>query len=239
MVRYRQNLHNCSAWTLLINKKIMIRTLNIDNNPVIGLFATCTEDVALVPVGTRADICKNIEELLDVRGIQTLIDGSPIVGSLSRGNSNGFLIPKGLLIRNPDEIGVPVETLPDNLTAVGNVILANDHAALVHPEMSDRAMEVISKTLGVEAYKGTIAGIKTVGMAGVVTNKGLLVHPRATPNEIEKLEEIFDLPVDIGTINFGSQMVGSGLLANSKGYVAGIETTGHELGRVEDALGFI
>jgi translation initiation factor 6 len=50
------------------------------------------------------------------------------------------------------------------------------------------------------------------------------------------LEELFDLPVDIGTSNYGTQMVGSGLIANSKGYVAGSKTTGHELGRIEDAL---
>jgi translation initiation factor 6 len=217
----------------------MIRTIKLRENPVIGVFATCTEDVALVPIGTQPKVCDTIEELLDVRVIKTLVASSSILGSLSRGNSKGFLIPDNSSIHNPDEIGVPIESLPGNYTAVGNVILANDNAALVHPELPERAVEVISNTLGVDVHKGTIAGIKTVGMAGVVTNKGVLVHPRATPDEIGKLEEIFGLSVDIGTINYGSQMVGSGLLANSKGYVAGSDTTGHELGRVEDVLGFI
>jgi len=45
--------------------------------------------------------------------------------------------------------------------------------------------------------------------------------------------------VDVGTVNFGSPLVGSGILANSRGYVAGDETTGPELGRIEDALGFM
>jgi translation initiation factor 6 len=33
--------------------------------------------------------------------------------------------------------------------------------------------------------------------------------------------------------------VGAGLVANAHGYVAGEETTGPELGRIEDALGLI
>jgi translation initiation factor 6 len=34
-------------------------------------------------------------------------------------------------------------------------------------------------------------------------------------------------------------MLGSGLLANSKSYLAGSDTTGPELGRIEEALGFV
>jgi translation initiation factor 6 len=33
--------------------------------------------------------------------------------------------------------------------------------------------------------------------------------------------------------------VGTGLLANSKGYVAGSVTTGFELGRIEEVFGFL
>ena len=45
--------------------------------------------------------------------------------------------------------------------------------------------------------------------------------------------------MDVGTVNLGSPLVGSGLLANSYGYLAGDETTGPELGRIEDALDFL
>ncbi|MDO9518290.1 MAG: translation initiation factor IF-6 [Methanosarcinaceae archaeon] len=217
----------------------MIRTLNIFDNPVIGVFATCTEDVALVPISTQSKVCDSLAKFLDVRVIPVLIGGSTVVGSLVRGNSNGFLIPN---IADPDdlkEVGLPVNTLPGKLSAVGNIVLANDSAALVHSEMSNEAIKVVSDTLGVDVYRGTIAGLNTVGMAGMVTNQGVLVHPRVTQAEIENLEKIFGLPVSIGTSNFGSQHVGSGVLANSKGYVAGSKTTGHELGRIEDALGLI
>ena len=218
----------------------MIRTVDIYDTPMIGVFATCTEDVVLVPPMTKPEICTILESSLDVRVVETLVNGSVVVGALSRGNSNGFLFSKGTDAREMQELtGVQVEILPDRLNAVGNIVLANDSAALVHPELSDKALETIARTLKVEVYRGTIAGMKNVGMAGVVTKKGLLVHPKVTPSEREILEKIFELPINIGTTNFGTQMLGSGLLANSKSYLAGSDTTGPELGRIEEALGFI
>ncbi|HHV23552.1 MAG: translation initiation factor IF-6 [Methanosarcina sp.] len=218
----------------------MIRTVDIYDTPIIGVFATCTEDVVLVPPGTKPETCDILEDSLDARVIETLVNGSVAIGALSRGNSNGFLFSYGTDTGKIQELtGVKAEILPGKLNAVGNIILANDFAALVHPELSDRVIETIANTLKVEVYRGTIAGIKNVGMAGAVTNKGLLVHPKVTSSEREILEEIFELPVYIGTTNFGTQMLGSGLLANSKSYLAGSDTTGPELGRIEEALGFI
>ncbi|MDQ1255314.1 MAG: translation initiation factor 6 [Euryarchaeota archaeon] len=214
--------------------------MDIYDTPMIGVFATCTEDVVLIPPNTKPETCALLENSLNVRVVETIVNGSVVVGALSRGNSNGFLVSYGT---DTDELqkltGVQVKILPDKLNAVGNIVLANDFAALVHPELSDRAIEAIAETLKVEVYRGTIAGMKNVGMAGVITNQGLLVHPKVTLLERENLESIFKLPVNIGTTNFGTQMLGSGVLANSKGYLAGAETTGPELGRIEEALGFI
>ncbi len=218
----------------------MIRTVDIYDTPMIGVFAACTDEVVLIPPLTKPETCAILEDTLNVRVVETLINGSVVIGALSRGNSNGFLVSYGTDTNELQKLtGIQVEILPDKLNAVGNIVLANDSAALVHPELSDRAIETIAGTLKVEVYRGTIAGIKNVGMAGVVTSRGLLVHPKVTLSERETLEEIFELPVNIGTTNFGTQMLGSGLLANSKSYLAGSETTGPELGRIEEALGFI
>jgi len=217
----------------------MIKTLNIHDSPIIGAFATCTEEFALVPQGTKGKICRSIEDMLKVPVFPKLINGSTVVGSMSRGNSNGLLVPRGTTPEDLNDLDIPIHNLPSKLNAVGNVVLANDSAALVHPELSDNAIKAIRDALKVDVYRGTIGGIKTVGMAAIATNKGLLVHPLVSDAEMEYLEKIFDLPVSIGTSNFGTQMVGSGIIANSKGYVAGSNTTGHELARVEDALDFI
>lgn len=239
MAKYRPSLHECSRASFKFVDHIMMRTITIQESPVIGAFATCTEDLALVPLGTPEKTCDTLSQLLQVNVVKTLVNGSIIVGSLCRGNSNSLLVPRGSTIRGQENIEIPIHEVPGKLNAVGNVVMANDTAALVHPELGDRAIEVIEKTLKVDVRRGTIGGAKTVGMAGIATNKGILVNPRATSSELELLEELFGLPVDIGTTNFGTQMVASGLIANSKGYVAGSQTTGHELGRIEDALGFL
>ena len=36
------------------------------------------------------------------------------------------------------EEGIEVERIPDKLTAIGNILLANDFGALVHPVISDK-----------------------------------------------------------------------------------------------------
>jgi translation initiation factor 6 len=46
--------------------------------------------------------------------------------------------------------------------------------------------------------RGTIGGLKTVGMTSVVTNRGVLTHPRLAETELAELEDLFGLPVDVG-----------------------------------------
>jgi len=214
------------------------RRLNISGTSVLGVFATCTEDHVFVPPDISDEMLSDLEVSLGVKGVRISVGGSSVVGSLIGGNSNGVVAAGFILDRELRKIRkyTRAAKLSGGLNASGNLILANDNAALVHPDLSNKAAGMIEKALGVDVMKGTIAGLKTVGMAGLATNKGVLVHPKTTANEIAVLEELFKLPVDIGTVNFGSHLVGSGILANSKGYVAGEDTTGPEITRIEDAL---
>lgn len=219
----------------------MKRRLNIYGSPIIGVFAMCTDEFVFVPHDIDDETEKELEDALGVNAIRSSAGGSFILGSLLCGNTHGVVCVDFIHEKEIRAIRKHIKAarLSGKLNAAGNIILANDTAALVHPDLSDRAIKVIEKTLGVEVKRGTIAGLKTVGMAGIATNKGVLIHPKATPDEIEVIENLFNLPVDIGTVNFGSPLIGSGLLANSKGYVAGEDTTGHEISRIEDVLGFL
>ena len=129
--------------------------------------------------------------------------------------------------------------LEHTMNAAGNVILANDSFAAVHPDMPSDAMKAIGNVLGVPVAKLMFGGIKTIGMAAVATNKGIIVHPRRTRAEITRLEELVDIPVGTGSVNMGSGLVGTGLLVNGSGYLAGLATSGFELGRIEDVFGFL
>ncbi len=225
------------------------RTFTVDDSPYIGIFATSTESLLLLPAHVPDRQVVELEHALKVRAIKTYIAEMPVVGCLAAGNSKGFVVSQYALeseiehIKNSAfEYGLDCEVsrLPDSekITAAGNVILANDDVALVHPGLTDDAVDVIRDTLAVEVYRGRIAGLKTVGMAAVVTNRGVLAHKNASHSELEFLEEIFRLPVEIGSVNFGMPLIGAALLANTRGYAAGAGTTGVELGRIEEALGF-
>jgi len=217
------------------------RKLNISGSPVVGVFAACTDAYVFVPYDISDEIIKELEASLGVEAHRTSISGSSIIGSLVRGNSRGAIVADFVLERELRAIKKYIKAvrLTEELNAAGNLIIANDTAALVHPDLTDISVEKIKKTLGVDVKQGTIGGLKTVGMAGIATNKGVLVHPKSTPAEIGMIEELFGIPVDIGTVNFGSPLVGSGILANSTGYVVGEETTGPEISRIEDTLGYL
>jgi len=209
------------------------------DTPVIGVFSTCTEEICLVPHGTRPEVIPQIEKRLGVTVYKCFINDSTLVGSLCRGNSAGFLVPATARANALEkQIGKPVRNLPGKLNAVGNILLANDTAGLVHPDIPESIVKFIEDALKIDVMKGTIAGIKTVGMAGCVTNNGLLVSPGITDEEAAVLEKLFGFEPVVGSVNFGSRMVGSGILANTKGYLAGDETSGYELGRISAALGF-
>ena len=217
------------------------KRLKIAGNSLIGVFSRCTENIVLLPLEAAEQDRLTLEAALKAEAVKMQIGGASVLGSLIAANGNGFVLTHHAgngdleFLRHYGR----ASRLPARINAAGNVILVNDSAALVHPGLSAKACETIEKTLGVSVEKGTIGGLKTVGMAGSVTNKGLLVHPRISEAEIAVLERVFNLPIDVGTVNMGSPLVGSGLLANSKGYLAGFETSGPELGRIEDALGFL
>ena len=218
----------------------MKRKLNISGSPVLGVFASCTDEFVFVPYDASAETIVELEESLGVAACRTSVSGSSIIGSLMRGNNNGMMVAGFVLEKEIRAIRKHIKAarLTEEHNAAGNLILANDTAALVHPDLSEKSIKIIQRTLGVEVQRGTLGGLKTVGMAGVATNRGVLVHPKSSPAEISIIEELFKLPVNIGTVNFGSPLVGSGLLANSKGYVVGEETTSPEISRIEDTLGF-
>lgn len=216
----------------------MIRQLDFYGYPYVGIYGMTTENFVVLPPDLPRHTVDETAETLGVAVVRTLVNDSTLIGSMMAGNSNGFVVSGLALDREVAtlEKALPAVRLGGRMTAAGNIIMANDTAALVHPALSDRQVEVVRDVLRVDVRRGTIGGLKTVGMAGVATNKGLLVHPRATEEELGALEELFRLPVDIGTVSFGSPLVGSAILATTRGLVTGTKTSGPELGRIEDAL---
>lgn len=209
----------------------------------VGVYARATDEYLLLRSDVDSDLRDALAAELDVQTIETTIGGAGTVGALATGNENGLVVTSQITPtereRIEDATGIRVDSLPGRINAAGNVVLANDSGAFVHPDLSREAVQTVRDCLDVPVDRGAIAGVQTVGTAAVATNRGVLCHPKSTDEELDVLEATLDVPADIGTINYGGPLVGSGLLANTHGYVVGRDTTGPELGRIEDALDYI
>jgi translation initiation factor 6 len=213
--------------------------LSIRGIPLIGLYMRVTEQAAVL--GVRDERAENLLKELDVEVIVTTIAGSELVGVLAAANSNGIVVSNHIAqkeVKKLDKV-FDVHVINTNMTCLGNILCLNDLGAIAHPEAEKGIVDIVRDKLDVEVVHGTIGGTKTVGMAATVTNKGGLLNPNASEWEIKKVKEVLEVDVMKGTINFGNDMIGAGLVANSKGYIVGKDTTGFELGVVEDALGFL
>lgn len=220
----------------------MIKRINLGGNPNIGVSIASTEKLAIIPPNLTPETVEVIEESLEVETVQTLICGSNLAGALTCGNSNGFIVSKYAFdqeIRNIKDMGVEVEKIPDRLTAVGNIVLANDKGAIVNPLLSDEAVELITQVLDVEVVKGSIAQFKITGAVAVATDKGVLLHPSSSQEDIKLVEKILKVPADVGTVNNGTSLVGACAVATTNGIIVSLNTTGPELARIEETFGFL
>lgn len=216
----------------------MLRRLEVNGNPYIGVFCAANDSrLILEPQVPKASV-RRISEALGVPAIPTSVGRSSVVGSLLAMNSNGILATPFIEADEIDAIGGPVYPLPHRLSAVGNNVLCNDRGAVVHPGYDDEALGFIREALHVPVVRGTVAGVRTVGAAGIATNKGVLCHPHAKPSETELIQDTLRVPVTITTANYGSALVGACMVANSRGAVVGSKTTPIELGRIEEGLGY-
>ncbi len=209
----------------------------------IGVFSRATDDCLLIRRDAEDDVREAFADELEVPTVPTTVGGSATVGALATGNANGILVSSRANEREIERIeretGLPVGELPGRVNAAGNVVCCNDHGAYVHPDLSRKAVQAVEDTLDVPVERGDLAGVRTVGTAAVATNRGVLCHPKSTDEELDFLEDLLDVPADLGTINYGGPLVGSGLVANENGFVVGQDTSGPELGRIENALGYI
>lgn len=219
-----------------------LRAIDLGGDPFLGVFCVASERHLFMPPAMPEGNVRALEEALAVPALTVTVGGTRVIGTLMAANSRGIVVGDiGVQEeRKPlREAGLEVYALGGRLNAAGNVILTNDKAALVHPRLLRKDVQGIADALGVEVEKGTVAGLYTVGSAAVATSRGVLAHPKIDDEEIEVLQELFHLPIGIGTVNYGTPMIGAGVVANSKGAAFGTSSTGIEKGRVAEALGLI
>lgn len=217
----------------------MLKLGDVNGNPYVGVYCVASEQLAILPDLVESRVAKDIERALDVRIVRTNIAGGTVVGSLASMNSHGIIVTnfveKHELARLPKQLRVG--KMEEKINAAGNNILANDRAALIHPQASRETMRMVQDVLAVEVVRGKVAGIETVGSACIATSKGVICHPKTTQEELKWISDIFKVPASAATLNYGTPYLGACAVANSKGAYIGSRSTPIELGRLEDGLG--
>ena len=210
----------------------------------VGVYALATDKVLILPRQVPDHRSQVLSDWLGVPVIKTNIGGSVLIGPLACGNSKGILLPHTLTdeefraLRPLEEEGVRLGIMDITpVTAFGNLVLANDRGAVVHPRFGRRTMKAMEDVLDVEVVRGTIAGLPYVGSLARATNKGVLAHPDIRPDEKELVEDVLKAPVETGTVNSGVRMVSIGLIANDRAAIAGFATTGREMAVIGKGLG--
>lgn len=222
---------------------MIIEKANYYGNPNIGIYIYANDKIALVPKDTEDKLIKLIKSVLNISTVVRIsIADTNIINVFVVGNNKGILLPHIVkehelsIIRQVFEKNVAV--VKTRFTALGNVCLVNDRAALIYSQAYEELKNIIKEFLEVEnVEKGVINDIPTVGSAAYVNNIGGLIHPDATEKDLEYLSNLFKVRVDIGTVNFGIGFIKSGLVGNSSGLLVGERTTGPEIMRISKVFG--
>ncbi len=220
----------------------MLKRMNLTGSPNLGVYISVNDEVAIVPFNLSTEVEDVIKETLEVDTIKTSIAGCNLNGALAVGNSNGFVVSPYINekeLQTLEDAGLNVSLMPGKYTAVGNIIAANDHGAIAGPNVGEKAIKVIEDTLKVPVEISSIADSNIIGSSSLVTNKGFLVHRDATYEELDFVEEVFKVEGNIGTVCKGMPLVGACGIANSQGAIVGESTTGPEMARLEESLGFL
>lgn len=210
----------------------------------IGLFTVVTSRYAVVPPDLGAKKRAALERELGVQIIRTSICGTSIVGVFLACNSNGVVLPHLALQDEVKRISSTLDSanvllLGSRVTAMGNLILANDYGAIVSPEFTRREAKQISETLGVPAVRSKIVGRSYVGSIGVATNLGALIHVESDAEDLRIVSDVLKVPADVGTVNGGVAFVRSGVVANERGAAIGARTTGPEMVAISRGLNIL
>ena len=213
------------------------RTL-VGGSPYLGVFVRADERCAIVPPSLPGAVERELRRVLGVDIVRTTVCDSEVVGALVACNSRGVVVGEGLESEEREELERvgPVTVVRHRHNAIGNNVLANDLGALVHPDYSDEVVEALGRALGVRAERATLAGLATVGMAGIATVRGAVVHPKATDRELARAEAVLGVPVVRSTANFGVPVVGACVVANSRGILVGRPTTPVEIVHLQEGL---
>ncbi len=217
---------------------MLIKTLSLHGSPYVGIFCSVTDSIALVPSFIQTKELKKIEEALNVEAIPLTIAASHLVGALSKGHGKKFVVASTISSNEKEKMekqGIHTHTMKE-ITAIGNLLCLQKNAGIISPLVPSQEKQKIEKFFGIKLHTQLIAKSELPGSCLIATEKGFLAHPKAEPNEMETIENLFKVSGMRTTANYGDAFIGNSILANNHGAIVGERTSGPELARIDEGL---
>jgi translation initiation factor 6 len=216
--------------------------LSFNGDPNIGMYGIATDSFCILGQSVQKKHIAKIEKTLGVPVYQIKLYGTDLVGIFAVGNSNGIIVPHVTFeseLKELKKLPIKVHIMKTQKTALTNNILCNDKVAFVSKEYSKEEVKQIKDALKVKVIQVDVAETPFPGSCGALTNKGAIFNQNAADAEIEKIEKALGQEVGLGTVNMGNGFMGSGIIANSNGFLAGKLSSGFEIVRIDESLGFL
>ncbi|MFX1447412.1 MAG: translation initiation factor IF-6 [Promethearchaeota archaeon] len=211
----------------------------------VGVYLAVNNSFGLYPATLLKSSAEKIKTVFKEPFYPISINNSNLIGVYTASNKYGIIVPH--IIRE-DELerlqnyskelnsGYQVGVLESIDNAFGNLILCNDKGAIISTFLKDYK-DQIEDTLKVETVVYEFVNNYLPGSISITNNKGCLVHPLTTDEEIEIISEILKVDeTDVSTVNRGIPYLSSGAVVNDQSGIFGNECTGPEMMRLTNVL---
>jgi translation initiation factor 6 len=211
----------------------------------IGVYLTVNNLFGLYPSTLHKPAVEKIKSVFKEPIYPITINNSNLIGVYTISNKYGIIVPH--IIREEElqqlkiyskelNSGYQVGVLKSLDNAFGNLILCNDNGAIISTLLKD-FKDQIEDTLKVDTVVYEFVNYYLPGSISLTNNKGCLVHPLSTDEEIEIISEILKVEeIDVSTVNRGFPYLSSGAIVNDQSGIFGYDCTGPEMMRLTNVL---
>lgn len=209
-------------------------------NQYIGLFGKANDRVAFLPNDVNKELLYSLRERTGVEIVKTSILESNLIGIYMALGDDVAVVPENILPFEEEILSQYVDVLKikGRFNAWGNNIIIGK-SIIVNPRMRNEEAKAVEDALGKEVFRKSIAGYSTVGSLVCRNSRGFVIHYKASDEELRFVETALGVKGTRASVNMGNGFVSIGMIANSNGYVVGEGTTGVEIARIEEGLGYL
>lgn len=211
---------------------------------LIGVYLVANNSYILFPRLLLKPLIKKLKSVFDKPLFPITVNNSNLIGVYTASNKYGIIVPNIMKDEEIDDLktylrdSAKIKVLKSIDNAFGNLILCNDKGAIISSLLKSKRKE-IEDTLNVEVVVYEFADSYLPGSIALANNNGCVVHPLTRDEEIEQIKSILKVDeTDVSTINRGIPYLSAGAIVNDNSGVFGEASTGPEMMRLTNVLGY-